>query len=66
MTRFDAAQALKAEKKLTHKYFSPDEWVMGTGDGMYLMEDGVKCSPAEFWKWRQQEFFNEGWEIFKS
>jgi hypothetical protein len=64
MTRFEAAQALKAGKKLTQTYFANDEWVMGTPDGMYLMEDGVKCSPAEFWKWRQQEFFNEGWEIF--
>jgi hypothetical protein len=66
MTRFEAAQALKEGKKLTQTYFSKDEWVMGIGDGTYLLEDGVKCSAAEFWKWRQQEFFNDGWEIFKS
>jgi hypothetical protein len=65
MTRYEAAQALKAGKKLTHKYFSPDEWVKGDGDGYYIMEDGVKCTAAEFWKYRQQGWFNYNWEIFK-
>jgi hypothetical protein len=65
MTRYEAAQALKAGKKLTQTYFSPDEWVMGLGDGNYLLEDGCKCTAAEFWKWRQQEFFNDGWKLFE-
>lgn len=64
MNRYEAAQALKEGKKLTHKYFSPDEWVMGIDDGYYLMEDGVQCTAAEFWKYRQQEFFNDGWELY--
>ena len=59
MNRYEAAQALKEGKKLTHKYFSPAEWVKGDGD-KYLLEDGVRCSAAEFWKYRQQEFFNDG------
>jgi hypothetical protein len=65
MTRFEAAQALKAGKKLTHKYFEPNEWVKGDGDGMYLLEDGVRCSAAEFWKWRQQPAFDNDWGIFQ-
>jgi len=65
MTRFEAAQALKAGKKLTHEYFSPDEWVKGNGYGDYFLEDGVVCSAAEFWKWRQQQFFNDGWKLFE-
>ena len=66
MNRFEAAQALKEGKKLTHIYFSSDEWVMGIDDGYYLLEDGVQCTAAEFWKWRQQEFFNDGWEILNN
>jgi len=65
MTRFEAAQALIKGKKLTHRYFTPDEWVKGNGDGTYLLEDGYTCTAAEFWKFRQQEFFNDGWKIFK-
>jgi hypothetical protein len=64
MTRYEAAQALKAGKKLTHKYFSPDEWVKGDGVGYYRMEDDVRCSAAEFWKYRQQAWFNYNWEIY--
>ena len=65
MTRFEAAQALKAGKKLTHRYFDKDEWVMGTDDGNYIMEDGVKCTAMEFWKWRTNPVFNIDWEIYK-
>lgn len=64
MTRYEAAQALKEGKKLTHKYFSPDEWVMGIGDGYYLLEDGVQCTAAEFWKYRQKEYFDNDWELY--
>jgi hypothetical protein len=65
MTRYEAAQALKAGKKLTHRYFTPEEWVKGDGYGHYIMEDGVQCTAAEFWKHRQKEYFDNDWEIFK-
>jgi hypothetical protein len=65
MTRFEAAQALKAGKKLTHKYFTPEEWVMGIDKGYYLLEDGVRCTAAEFWKWRQGDGFDNDWELIK-
>jgi hypothetical protein len=64
MNRYEAAQALKAGKKLTHRYFTPEEWVMGIEDDTYLLEDGVRCSPAEFWKWRQHSAFDNDWKIF--
>jgi len=63
MTRFEAAQALKEGKKVTHRYFSPDEWVKGDGD-KYLFENEGRCTPAEFWKYRQITGFDNGWEIF--
>ena len=64
MTRFTAIQAMRSGKKVTHKYFSKGEWAT-QDNGQILLEDGVKCSPAEFWKYRQEEFFNDGWEIFQ-
>jgi hypothetical protein len=65
MTRAEAAQALKEGKKLTHRYFSPGEWVKGDGD-KYLFEDGVRCPPVFFWMDRQSEGFNDGWEILNN
>lgn len=64
MTRGEAIKAMREGKKVTHKYFSPDEWATQV-NGLIHLEDGVRCEPNEFWKYRQQEFFNEGWEIFK-
>ena len=63
MTRYEAIKAMREGKKVTHEYFTPEEWATQE-HGLILLEDGVRCSPAEFWKWRQTKEFNEGWEIF--
>jgi len=64
MTIAEAKQALKEGKKITHDYFSRDEWVQGDGNE-YLFEDGVRCTPDEFWQYRQIPGFNNGWQIWK-
>jgi len=56
---------MREGKKVTHKYFSPEEWAT-QDNGQILLEDGVRCSPAEFWKYRQSSIFDNDWEIFKS
>ena len=63
MTRKEAITAMCEGKKVTHEYFTPDEWATQE-HGLILLEDGVRCSSAEFWKYRQAKEFNEGWEIF--
>ena len=63
MTKFEAIGMMKAGQKVRHRYFSPDEWVT-IENGEYVFEDGVRCSPNFFWMDRQQEFWNDGWEIF--
>lgn len=64
MTRFMAIQHMRAGRKVTHKYFTPEEWAT-MENGQIVLEDGVRCSPAEFWKWRQESGFDDGWKIFK-
>lgn len=49
MNKTEAKFALENGQRLTHKYFSRDEWIQGMPDGSYLFEDGCKCSPREFW-----------------
>ena len=63
MTRGEAIKAMREGKKVTHKYFTPDEWATQS-HGLILIEDGVKCSPAEFWTDRQSEMFADGWDLF--
>jgi hypothetical protein len=64
MTRAEAITAMREGKKVTHKYFSPDEWATQE-NGQILLEDGVRCSPDEFWKYRQETYFDNDWSIWE-
>jgi hypothetical protein len=64
MTRAEAIKAMREGKKVTHYHFTPEEWVTQE-HGMLLLEDGVRCSPGEFWKWRQDKAFDNDWNIWE-
>jgi hypothetical protein len=63
MTKEEAIAAMKSGKKVTHKYFDEKEWATMVG-GMIFLDDGVKCTPADFWQIRW-EHFETGWSLFK-
>ena len=65
MTRAEAIKAMREGKKVTHEHFSSEEWATQE-NGQIVLEDGVRCDPDEFWKYRMSEIFNDGWTIFKS
>lgn len=65
MTKSEAITAMKNGLKVTHRYFSSDEW-MTMQDGRILLEDGCKCSPEEFWRWRKDNNWNDGYSLFKT
>lgn len=60
----EAIKAMRERKKVTHMYFTPEEWAT-LENGQILLEDGVRCSPAEFWRDRQAVYFDNDWSIFK-
>lgn len=64
MTKSEAIEQMQLGKKLTHHYFDSKEWAT-MENGKIVLEDGVKCYPNEFWKWRTNESWNEGWELFQ-
>ncbi len=63
MTKPEAIEALNRGEKITHKYFSDNEFAF-MKDGEIHLEDGVVCSPEEFWKYRTEDFFDDGWDIY--
>lgn len=65
MTREEAKTAINEGKKVTHCYFTMDEYVY-LKDGNYWFEDGVHCSPKSFWELRNGSHFNDGWEIYET
>lgn len=64
MKRQDAIKALDEGKTLTHRYFTSNEWVRGIGGGFYVFEDGVQCTSAEFWAFRNSDAFDSGWSEY--
>jgi hypothetical protein len=65
MTWKEAEQEMINGKKITHMYFSSNEWMKLSPDKTkYEFEDGVTCSPRQFWADRQQPFFQNDWSLF--
>jgi len=64
MNKQEAIQAIKEGKKVTHIYFSPDEWVTLTPSGLYKFEDGVVCTSQFFWFDRKDVMWETDWTIW--
>ena len=63
MTKEDAIQAMKEGKKVTHTYFDENEW-MTIRDNKIISEDGYIYDMVEFWSYRTDEAFDDGYFIF--
>lgn len=63
MTKAEALEAMKEGKKVTHRYFTADEW-MTIENGLIKLEDGVKCSITEFFKWRTGDAWDDGYSLY--
>lgn len=63
MTKDEAKKAMLKGEKVTHKYFSPDEYITG-GNGTIIDEKGYRLNELEFWSYRTDGAFNDGWSIF--
>lgn len=66
LTRKDAESLMKIGKKLTHMFFLKDEWMISDEEGLiYEFYDGVEVTYDEFWKNRNNEEWETGWQIFE-
>lgn len=59
----EAKQLMERGVKMTHHYFSPNEWITIDGDQL-LFEDGVRCSFYDFIRWRR-DWYNDGWSVYE-
>lgn len=64
MTKQEAIEAMKAGKKVTHVYFTDEEWITMEGN-VIIDENGYHFDPDLFWFDRKSEAFNTGWSEFK-
>lgn len=66
MTKEEAIEAMRHGDKVTHKYFTSDEYMFIPDPryNIYEFEDGVKMSGIEFWEIRDKLTFQNGWSLF--
>lgn len=64
MTKTEAIAEMRKGVKVTHQYFSPEEWMTMKGN-IIILEDGVQCDENEFWQWRNNKSWEDGYSIFK-
>lgn len=63
-SKAEAIELMKKGVKMRHRYFSDHEWAT-MEFGKIVLEDGVRCSPFEFWRWRTNEVWNTDWAKFE-
>ena len=64
MTKDEAIQAMKSGAKVTHQYFSDEEWITMEGNLVIITEEGYSVSTVEFWKYRPEQYQNDDWSIW--
>lgn len=65
LSKQEAIKAMQEGKKVTHRYFTPEEYVY-MKDGEMFFEDGVSCSSMEFWSLKTDTAWETDWVIFNS
>lgn len=64
MTKQEAIQAMSEGKKVTHRFFSSEEWIT-MENGTVLCEDNHRHFPQVFWAHRENKGFEKDWSIWK-
>jgi len=66
MTKEEAITAMKSGSKVTHEYFTKDEWItMDSPNSKHFVDEtGLSLPCDEFWRYRKSEVFQTGWEIY--
>lgn len=65
MTKENAIIEMKKGIKVTHRYFSSDEWITMKGNFTIQTEEGYSFPADEFWRYRNDIDWMDGWSIYK-
>ena len=65
MTKQEAIQAMREGKKVTHRWFSPNEWITIINNNTLLLEDGITISLERFFVYRTAPSWGDGYSLFE-
>jgi len=63
MNKQEAIQSMREGNKITHHYFSPEEWITMKGN-LVLTEDGYEMFLNEFFSYRTVPGWEDGYSIW--
>lgn len=63
LSKEEAIKLMRQGKKITHKNFTHDEW-MTIQFGKIVCEDGCQAAPEEFWRWRTDAVWDNGYSLW--
>lgn len=66
MNKQEAIEAMLEGKKLTHRYFTNEEWISMKDEDTMIDENGYTWHPDIFWKDRESgDMWDTGWSLYK-
>ena len=66
MDKKEAKSLMKAGKKISHRFFTDEEWITSDPTGViYSDEKGIQFPAREFWNYRQGELWERGYYIYE-
>lgn len=65
MNKKEALLAMQEGKKVTHTYFTDEEW-MSMKDGKILTEEGYLHPFLEYWSYRTAPGWEDGYSLYQS
>lgn len=64
MTKKDAIEWMQLGARCEHTILGTGEWIT-INEGFYILEDGLRLTPEEFWRDKQDPIWNTKWEFAK-
>lgn len=65
MTKYEAKKALNKGQAITHRFFTPEEYLhRSPSNGQLLDEKGLHLNEEMVWYGRSGAEWEEGWEIY--
>lgn len=65
MTKQEAIKSMQEGNRITHTHFDKSEWMTMNNKGYLLLEDGIRCSLTEFFRWRNDKSWDDGYSFYE-
>lgn len=63
MTKQETLKAMQDGKKVSHRFFSPDEWI-SIKNNEIITEEGYSCPIEEFFHFRSDNLWENGYDLY--